>query len=217
MLLDLSHAITEGMITYPGLEGPQLSEVLDRATSEERFPGIRMSIGHVCMVANTGTYVDVPFHYYEDGDDLASFGLHRVAQLPGLYVDVRQALERGIGAEAFDNVDVSGRAVLLHTGWDRHFGTAAYGVDAPFVTAAGIRHLIDHNAALVGIDSVNIDDIGDLQRPAHVGLLAAGIPIVEHLVGLEQLSGIAAFAFTAAPPKFTALGTFPVRAFASTD
>jgi arylformamidase len=216
MLIDLSHVITEGMTTYPGLPGPELSDQLSRDDSEARFNGIRMLIGKVCMVANTGTYVDVPFHYYEDGSDLAEVGVDRLAELPGLLIDVAANgfSGRSIGPEAFAGVSVAGMAVLIRTGWDVHFGTDAYGVEAPFLNSAGVDFLIRSGAALVGIDSVNIDDIGDIERPAHCGLLAAGIPIVEHLVGLKQLGDLGQFTFTAAPPKFTALGTFPVRAYA---
>ncbi len=216
MLIDLSHQITEGMLTYPGIPGPELSDHLSRDTSEERFNGIRMLIGKVCMVANTGTYVDVPFHYYEDGSDLAEVGVNRVAELPGVLVDATAHSHRGIAAEQLAGIDIAGKAVLLMTGWDRHFGTTEYGVEAPFLTRDAVAHLVDGGAALVGIDSVNIDDIGDITRPAHCGLLAAGIPIVEHLTGLSQLHDVGQFLFTAAPPKFVALGTFPVRAYART-
>lgn len=213
MLIDLSHGITEGMITYPGLPGPELSAFLDRDASAERFgPAIRMHIGRVCMVANTGTYIDVPFHFHEHGDDLAAVGVERVAGLPGVVVTVPSG-GRAITADDLAGVEVTGRAVLLHTGWSRHFGSDAYGVDAPFLAADGVVHLLEHGAALVGIDSVNIDDMGDLARPAHFHLLGAGVPIVEHLTGLDAVAG-RPFRFTAAPPKFTALGTFPVRAYA---
>jgi arylformamidase len=218
VMIDLSHAIHEGMLTYPGIPGPELSTFLDRDTSAERFgPAIRMHIGRVCMVVNTGTYIDVPLHFHEDGDDLAEVGVDRVAGLPGVLIPAPGGV-RAIGPDAFADVEVEGRAVLLHTGWSRHFGTEAYGVDAPFLNGAGVEYLLDHGAALVGIDSVNIDDMGDLSRPAHFNLLRAGVPIVEHLTNLEVLAnavvGGRPFRFTAAPPKFAALGTFPVRAFA---
>jgi arylformamidase len=170
----------------------------------------------VCMITNTGTYVDVPFHFYEDGQHLAEVGIDRLADIPGVAVSAQQRTSRGIDPTFFEELDISGKAVLVHTGWDAHFNTDAYGVDAPFLTRESVALLIERGAAMVGIDSVNIDDIGDLTRPAHCGLLAAGIPIVEHLTGLAQLGGIASFTFTAAPPKFAALGTFPVRAFART-
>jgi arylformamidase len=214
MLIDLSHVITEGMATYPGIPGPELSDFLSRETSAERFGAIRMHIGKVCMVTNTGTYVDVPFHFYEDGEHLGEVGLDRLADLPAVLVNATTRSSRAVTPEYFDGVDVAGKAVLIHTGWDAHFGTEAYGFDAPFLPKSSVDLLLERGAAMVGIDSVNIDDMGDLTRPAHCGLLGSGIPIVEHLVGLAQLVGLTDFTFTAAPPKFTSLGTFPVRAFA---
>ncbi len=216
MLIDLSHLITEGMATYPGIPGPELSDFLSRDTSSARFGGIRMHIGKVCMVANTGTYVDVPFHFFEDGQHLGEVGVDRLADLPGVVVDATDRPSRAITPDFFDGVDIARKAVLVYTGWDAHFGTEKYGVDAPFLPFATVELLVNAGAALVGIDSVNVDDMSDLTRPAHCGLLRVGIPIVEHLTGLAQLIGIGPFAFTAAPPKFTALGTFPVRAFART-
>jgi len=213
MLIDLSHTIVEGMTTYPGLAGPVLKDVLSRDVSAERFGGIRMHIGKVCMVANTGTYLDVPFHYYEDLAELASFPIEGFVDLPGVYVDATKAPSRAITPDYF-TIDVSGKAVLVHTGWDRHFGTEQYGVDAPYLPSETVDALLSRGAALVGIDSVNIDSIDDPTRPAHCGFLAAGTLIVEHLVGLGQLADQPSFSFTAVPPKFAALGTFPVRAFA---
>jgi arylformamidase len=214
MLIDLSHAITDGMATYPGIPGPELSDFLSRETSAERFGDIRMHIGKVCMITNTGTYVDVPFHFYEDGQHLGEVGIDRLADLPGVVVDATIRSGRAITPDFFSGIVVEGKAVLVHTGWDVHFGGEAYGTEAPFIPRESIALLLERGAALVGIDSVNIDDMGDMTRPAHCGLLGAGIPIVEHLTGLGQLGGVASFTFTAAPPKFAALGTFPVRAFA---
>jgi arylformamidase len=214
VFVDLSHRIVEGMTTYPGLPAPVLSDILTRDQSAERFgASVRMHIGSVCMAGNTGTYIDVPFHFHEDGHDLSEVTVDRVAGLPGVVV---AAAGRAIDAHVFAGIDVRGRAVLVHTGWDRHFGTDTYGVDAPFLTLGAVQHLLAEGAALVGIDSVNIDDIGDLTRPAHTHLLRSGVPIVEHLTNLGAIDG-RPFRFTAAPPKFTALGTFPVRAYAETD
>ncbi len=216
MLLDLSHRITDGMATYPGIPGPELSDFLSRDSSGERFGSIRMHIGKVCMVANTGTYVDVPFHYFEEGEHLGDVAIERLADLPGVYVDATSRSGREITPDRFDGIELRGRAVLVHTGWDVHFGTPTYADGAPFLPRGTVDALVERGVALVGIDSVNIDDMADLTRPAHCGLLGSGIPIVEHLVGLEQLRSVGDFAFTAAPPKFAALGTFPVRAFART-
>ena len=213
-LIDLSHPISHGMITYPGLPGPEIADHLSRAAAEQAYgPGVRFHIGRISMVANTGTYLDSPFHRFDDGADLATLPLTRVAALDGLLIRLSGSRTRGIGPAELAPYDVAGRAVLLHTGWDRHWGTPAYGVDAPFVTAAATQWLVAHGAALVGIDSVNIDDMADRARPAHSGLLAAGIPIVEHLCHLDQLP-VTGFAFHAAPPAVEQFGTFPVRAYA---
>lgn len=216
MLIDLSHRITEGMATYPGIPGPELSDFLSRSASSERFGSIRMHIGKVCMVTNTGTYVDVPFHFFEDGEHLGDVAIDRLADLPAVYVDATSRPGREVSVDLFDGIELCGRAVLIHTGWDVQFGTPKYAVGAPFLPLATITALVERGAALVGIDSVNIDDMADPTRPAHCGFLGVGIPIVEHLVGLEQLRSVGDFTFTAAPPKFAALGTFPVRAFART-
>jgi kynurenine formamidase len=213
-VVDLSHAIRHGMITYPGLPGPEIADHLTRDAAEHAYgPGVRFQIGRISMVANTGTYLDSPFHRFDGAADLAGLSVERLAALDGVLIRLTGARTRAIDVAALVPYDVTGRAVLLHTGWDRHWGTPAYGVDAPFVTAAATRWLVDHGAALVGIDSVNIDDMADRTRPAHTGLLAAGIPIVEHLCRLDQLP-TRGFAFHAAPPAVEQLGTFPVRAYA---
>lgn len=214
MLIDLSHRIVVGMTTYPGLPGPEVTDHLTRAETAERMaPGVSFQIGRICMVANTGTYIDMPFHFYADGDDLSGVALSRIAGLDAVVVDHDDGAGRALGADALDGVDVAGRAVIIRTGWSRHFGTDAYGEEAPFLAADAVAALVARRAALVGIDSVNIDDMGDLRRPAHVGLLGAGIPIVEHLQGLDALPAHG-FRFTAAPPMVAGMGTFPVRAFA---
>lgn len=165
------------------------------------------------MVANTGTYLDTPFHRFAGGEDLTTLPLGKMADLPGLVVRVNDSRDRTINRNVFLPYDVRGRAVLVHTGWDRHWGTERYGVDAPFLTRDAAVWLAEQGAGLVGIDSVNIDDMGDATRPAHTRLLEAGIPIVEHLCGLEQLP-TDGFRFHAAPPRVHEMGTFPVRAYA---
>lgn len=213
-LIDLSHPIAEGMITYPGLPGPELAEHLSRDASERSYgAGVRFHIGRISMVANTGTYVDSPFHRFDDGADLAALPLAKLAALDGVVINVCGSGVRGIGPAELAPYDVAGRAVLLHTGWDRHWRTPAYATDAPFLTAAATAWLVAHGAALVGIDAINIDDVIDRARPAHTGLLAAGIPIVEHLCHLGQLP-TTGFTFHAAPPAVERFGTFPVRAYA---
>lgn len=212
-LVDLSHEIIDGMTTYPGLPGPVISDHLSRADSRANYaPGYEFQIGHIAMVSNTGTYLDTPFHRFADGHDLAGLDLSRVAGVPGVLI-VGDALT--IGADVLDGVDVAGRAVLFATGWDRHWGTEEYGNPVhPHLGADVVALLVDGGAAVVGIDSVNIDDTRTGERPVHTALLGAGIPIVEHLRGLDQLAG-ATFTFTAVPPAVVGMGTFPVRAFAS--
>jgi kynurenine formamidase len=186
-LIDLSHTITHGMTTYPGLPGPIICDYLSRERSRELYaPGVEFQIGKIEMVANTGTYVDSPFHRYADGKDLSGLSLESLADLD---------------------------AVLLHTGWDEHWGTEHYLSANPFLTADAAEMLVAAGAALVGIDSLNIDDIGDRSRPVHSTLLGAGIPIVEHLRGLGQLP-VEGFRFSAVPPKVAGFGTWPVRAYA---
>lgn len=214
-LVELSHVITPGMITYPGLPGPELTPHLTRSDSRTMYaPGTEFAIDRICMLGNTGTYLDTPFHRYANGDDLSALTLEKVADLPAVVVRTLGSGVRGVDVGALAPLEVAGKAVLLHTGADHDFGTPTYGVDAPFLTAAGARWLAEHGAVLVGIDSVNIDDIDDPGRPAHSILLAAGIPIVEHLTGLAQLPPHGS-RFTATPPLLTRFGTFPVRAFAA--
>jgi arylformamidase len=210
-LVDLSHPITDGLITYPGLPGPTIGDHLSREASRERYaPGYEFQIGHIAMVSNTGTYLDTPFHRFADGHDLAGLDLERVVDVPGVLVDATV----GQAATLPDDVDVAGRAVLFHTAWDRHWDTDAYGDPShPFVGMAAVERLVAAGAAVVGIDSVNIDDTRTGERPVHTTLLGAGIPIVEHLCGLDALIG-ATFTFTAAPPAVVGMGTFPVRALA---
>jgi arylformamidase len=213
-VIDVSHPITHGMLTYPGMPGPEIAEPRSREAAERALgPGVRFHIGRISMVANTGTYLDSPFHRFDDGADLAQLPIERFAALDGVLVRLTGSRSRAIGAAELAPYEVTGRAVLLHTGWDRHWATPSYGVDAPFLSAEATRWLVDHGAALVGIDSVNIDDMADRTRPAHTGLLGAGIPIVEHLCGLDQLPP-AGFTFHAAPPAIEQFGTFPVRAYA---
>jgi kynurenine formamidase len=214
-LVDLSHPIEDGMETYRGLPGPVIEDHLSREASRSHYaPGTEFHIGRITMVANTGTYLDAPFHRLADGADVATLDLPRLADLDGVVVRVTGVTERAIPASAFSALELAGRAVLVHTGWDRHWRTEGYFTGHPFLTADAAAHLRDAGAALVGIDSLNIDDTDDGARPAHTTLLAAGIPIVEHLRGLDQLPP-GGFRFTAVPAPVRGMGTFPVRAFAS--
>jgi arylformamidase len=216
-IVDLSHVIEHGMTTYPGLPGPHICDFWTRESSAANYDdGSAFQIGRIDMVANTGTYVDSPFHRYADGKDLADLPLPSLADLPGIVV--RQPWEKGIAvdAAAFQGLDVSGKAVLVHTGWDRHWRTERYGQDHSFLTAAVADWLIEHGATLVGIDSNNIDDTRLRARPVHTKLLGADIPICEHMTGLAQLPD-QGFRFTAVPPKVRGMGSFPVRAYAVLD
>ena len=200
-LVELSHRITEGMITYPGVPGPRLGVHLSREASREVYaPGTEFHIGTVELVANTGTYLDTPYHRYPEGPDLSGVPLESLADLPGLVVRAEGA--PSVGLDRLAGLDVRGRAVLLHTGWDRHWGTGAYGDPAPYLTGAAARALVDRGARLVGIDSVNIDDTDSAaggERPAHSVLLAAGVPVLEHLTGLGGLPTTGARLHTAPP------------------
>ncbi len=213
-LLDLSHPIESGMTTYPGLPGPLLSEYLTREASKERYAsGTTFAIGRIDMIANTGTYIDAPFHRFAGGADVAALPLDRVADLPGMIADAR-GRDRAIGPDLFDKRELSGRAVLVWTGWDAHWRTPEYGAGRhQFLTREAAELLAASGARLVGIDSLNIDDAADAARPAHTLLLEANIPIVEHLTGLGSI-GSDPFRFFAVPAPVRGIGSFPVRAFA---
>jgi kynurenine formamidase len=215
MLVDLSHVITAGMTTYPGLPGPLICDFLSREASRERYAeGTEFQIGRIDLVSNTGTYVDTPFHRFPDGVDLAGQELWPLAGRPLLVVDATDAPDRALGPELFAGLDAEGCAVLVRTGEDRHFGTERYGTNEhPFVTRAAAEQLRDAGAALVGIDAVNVDDMDDGTRPAHTVLLGAGIPICEHLTRLDGVPDRGG-RFFAVPPRFRGVGTFPVRAYA---
>jgi kynurenine formamidase len=213
-LVELSHVIRAGMITYPGLPGPEITPHLTREASRGRYsPGTEFAIGRISLVGNTGTYLDAPYHRYSGGADLSAIGLERTADVPVVVVRVTGAQRRGIDVGALAALDVRGAAVLLHTGDDARFGSPAYAEDAHFLTEAGAAWLAGQDPALVGIDAVNIDDTADGRRPAHSLLLAAGIPVVEHLTGLGQLPPAGAW-FSAVPLRIEGFGTIPVRAFA---
>ncbi|MGD2022546.1 MAG: cyclase family protein [Desulfobacterales bacterium] len=214
--IELSHTIEDGMVTYTGLPGPVISDHMGREESRPHYAeGTTFQIGKIEMVANTGTYIDAPFHRYAEGIDLAGLQMASIANLEGLVIRVDQDM-RSIGAELFEGNDLRGKAVLIHTGWDRHWRTAAYFENHPFLTRDASEFLRSGGAALVGIDSLNIDDTSDGSRPAHSILLQAGIPIVEHMCNLDALPGNG-FKFFAVPAPVKGMGSFPVRAFAIVD
>jgi len=216
-LVDLSHVIEQGMVTYKGLPAPLICDHLSRVQSRAHYAeGTEFQIDRIEMVGNTGTYLDTPYHRYADGYDLAGLDLERIADSPGIVVRVEGSRERPIDWTAFAASDVGGKAVLVHTGWDRHWRTDQYFEGHPYLTEDAAAYLRDKGALLVGIDSFNIDNVDGNTRPVHSTLLAAGIPIIEHMTNLGALP-IVGFQFTAAPPKISKMGTFPVRAHAILD
>jgi kynurenine formamidase len=214
ILIDLSHIIEDGMITYKGLPAPVICDYLSRENSKQFYePGTEFQIGKIEMVSNTGTYVDCPFHRYPDGDDLSQVDLSRFADLEGLLVKADFQKGIAVGREFFEGLNVKGKAVLVNTNWSRHWRTDAYFENHSFLTEEAAVYLRDQGAALVGIDSHNIDDTRTRRRPVHSVLLRAGILIVEHMCNLDKIPS-GPFRFNAVPPKFKGMGTFPVRAYA---
>lgn len=213
-MVDLSHTISEGVITYPGLPAPVITPYLTRMDAIGIYAsGTTFAMDLITMIGNTGTYLDSPFHRYEDGADLSQLSLETLVGLRARVFHLENSQDRGIEAEVFHGNDLRGTAVLLHTGWDQHFGKSEYGKEAPFLTRAAAEYLIGEGVLLVGIDSVNIDDMqSGGERPAHTLLLGSGIHVVEHLTNLGQVPESGA-EFTAVPPKIKGFGTFPVRAF----
>jgi kynurenine formamidase len=217
MLIDVSHSVEHGMITYRGLPAPLIYDFLSREQSRALYaPGTEFHIGKIEMVANTGTYLDSPFHRYADGKDLSELPLERLANIEAVVVRPEQGAGRHIDRSVFQGRDVRGKAVLVQTNWDRHWRTDQYFEGHPFLAGDAATWLVQEGAVLVGIDSLNIDDTADLTRPVHSVLLRNEIPIVEHLCGLSRLPE-AGFRFSAVPVKVKGMGTFPVRAFAAVD
>jgi arylformamidase len=213
-LVDLSHAVEHGVVTYRGLPAPEIGEFLSREESRRNYArGTSFHIGRIDMVGNSGTYLDAPFHRYEDGRDLAELPLGSMADLEAVVVRHPEGIGRAIGSDILGSLALRGKAVLVHTGWAQHWRTERYFDGHPFLTENAAQRLVDAGAALVGIDSYNIDDTTDGRRPVHSALLAAGLPIVEHLRGLDRLPE-SGFRFFAVAVKVRGLGSFPVRAFA---
>lgn len=211
-LVDLSHTLSDGLITYKGLPAPIICDYLSREASRAAYaPGTEFHIGKIEMVANSGTYVDAPFHRYQGGKDISQLALASLANLDAIVIRVPAAL-KAIDAAHFQGQDVSGKAVLVHTGWSAHWNTENYFEGHPFLTEAAAILLRDQGATLVGIDSLNIDDTTDGRRPVHTILLGNEIPIVEHLANLDMLPD-REFRFFAVAPKVKGIGSFPVRAF----
>jgi arylformamidase len=213
-LIDLSHKIHDGLVTYKGLPAPVICDYLSREESRKRYaPGTEFQIGKIEMVANTGTYIDCPFHRYADGKDLSEVDLPAFTDLEGVLVRADYRKDLAVTGAAVNGLDVAGKAVLIHTGWAERWASDAYFEPNPFLTEEAALYLRDRGAKLVGIDSLNIDDTRTGARPAHSTLLRAEVLIVEHLCNLESVPA-GGFTFSAIPPKFEGVGTFPVRAFA---
>ena len=211
--VDLSHVIDDGMSTYPGLPGPAICDFMSFDDSHSRYSeGTEFTIGRIDLVTNTGTYIDTPYHRFRDGHDLVGLDLATVANVSGVVVRVETGATK-IDVAHFASIDAVGRAVLVHTGWDRHWRTEQYFVGHPYLTGDAATWLRDKGAVLVGIDSLNIDAIDTGERPVHSILLRAGIPIIEHMTNLSALPETG-FELSAVPPKISGLGTFPVRAHA---
>ncbi len=212
-LIDLSQTVEDGLITYKGLPAPLICDFLSREESKSHYAeGTTFNIGKIEMVGNSGTYLDSPFHRYADGKDLSELALEQLAHLEGIVFRV-PAGQTSIEPDLFGTIDLNGKAVLIHTGWAKHWNTDQYFEGHPFLTAAAAEYLKAAGAVLVGIDSLNIDDISGGERPVHTILLGADILIVEHMCNLEQLPDTG-FRFHAAPVKVKDFGTFPVRAYA---
>jgi kynurenine formamidase len=213
-LIDLSHNVEHGMITYKGLPAPIICDYLSREASRARYvEGTEFQIGKIEMVANTGTYLDSPFHRYPDGDDLSQLKLETLADLDCIVVRATDRRDRAIDRLPIDLATLKGKALLVHTGWDAHWRTDQYFEVHPHLTGKLAESLVEAGVTLVGIDSFNIDSTDDGTRPVHSALLAAGIPIVEHMCGLGAVPDRGA-RFFAVPVKVKGMGTFPVRAFA---
>jgi kynurenine formamidase len=212
--VELSHILEDGLVTYPGLSALRITAELSREASRQRYaPGTEFHIAHLDMAANTGTYLDVPFHRYPDGEDPAQVDLDRLADLPGTRIDVATSGRRAVEGDDLRGRELRRRAVLIHTGWSKNWGSEAYFKGHPYLTEGAAEYLVSCAPALVGIDTLNIDDISGGERPVHSRLLAAGILIVEHMCNLERLPDDG-FTFTAAPPRLRGVGSFPVRAYA---
>ena len=213
-LIDLSHEIEDGMVTYPGLPAPVITDHLSREASRERYSGkAEFHIARIEMIANTGTYIDAPSHRDADGADLSELPLSSLVFLRGVIVQLQ---DRALRVEHIAGLELRGAALVVHTGWSRHWRTESYGKDNPYVSREAAEFLARSGVSLVGIDSVNIDDMADLSRPAHTILLRASIPVVEHLTNLDAI-GDRPFTFFAVPPRVRGMGTFPVRVFAAVE
>jgi arylformamidase len=219
-LVDLTQPIDESIPMFPGLPGLELSTVLSREASRAHYAeGVEFLIQRYAITGNSGTYMDTPYHRYPHGLDLATLPLESTVGLPGVRIDARDAMTSGrrrIDESFLNGTDVRGKAVLCWTGWDDRWPGDDYLEPNPFLCRELATNLIAGGAVLVGIDTWNIDDTEDMSRPAHSVLLSHGIPIVENLCGLGNLS-MEGFQFSAAPLPVRRGTAIPVRAYAVID
>lgn len=213
-LIDLSHTIEDGMVTYKGLPAPLICDYLSHENSKHLYEGAEFQIGKIEMVSNTGTYIDCPFHRYRDGKDISQTALEQFANLPGVVVKAHHKNGIEVGVDHFKNMDVRGKAVLVNSSWSDHWRTDTYFENHSFLTEEAAVYLRDKGVKLVGIDSYNIDDTRTKRRPVHTVLLRKEILIVEHLCNLDQIPTSTSFVFNAVPPKIKGMGAYPVRAYA---
>ena len=213
-MIDLSHIIEDGLITYKGLPAPKICDFWSREYSRNYYEDqSTFHIGKIEMVANTGTYIDAPFHRYEDGEDFSSLSLEKLASIDGILINATEVEDNMVPIDLFKGKDLENKAVLIQTNWSKHWQTDTYFENHPYLSANAANFLVESHVKLVGIDSYNIDDSSSKVRPVHTALLGAGIPIVEHLCNLNKIKG-RKFHFSAVPPKIKGLGSFPVRAYA---
>ena len=213
-LIDLSHTIVDGMITYKGLPAPLICDYLSHNDSKDLYQDAEFQIGKIEMISNTGTYIDCPFHRYKEGKDISEVSLEKFADIPGVIIRSNYKDKIELDVDAFENIDVKGKAVLVQTDWSDHWQTDAYFENHPFLTEEAAIYLRDQGAKLVGIDSYNIDDTRSKRRPVHSVLLNEEILIVEHLCNLNSIPQDTEFVFNAVPPKIKGMGAYPVRAYA---
>jgi kynurenine formamidase len=211
--IDLSHPVEDGVITYPGLPAPRVNTFLSRDdTARALASGVSFHVGRIDMVTNTGTYLDAPFHYHADGVDIAELPLERLVDVPAICL--RAYAQPVVGVQHLGEPDrLWGKAVLVHTGWSRYWGTEQYRTGSPYLSAEAAHLLVEANIALLGVDALNVDNINDPARPVHHTLLGNGIPILEHLTNLDLVPD-RNFRLTTLPAPVRRIGSFPVRAVA---
>lgn len=216
--IDLSHSIENGTVTYPG-DPPALIELtLDRKLTSKLNGGGTTSgveINTIKMVSTSGTYIDAPYHVFEDGKKIKDYPIEKLVNLPSIVVKIPEN-RNYFDVQDISGINVKGKAVLFFSGHDKFFMTPEYGKNAPYLTIELANILVEKGAIFVGIDSPLIDNMekqSELGIPVHYKLLGADIPICEDLANLELLP-TDGFTITALPAK-VALESFPARVFAT--